>query len=133
MLWKPGQSGNVKGRPLNTVIKEFREKLDESGEGALRVLLEKVNAGEDQALALFFRLWLAGTKPVTTPTPIPLKRNASIKDAADKVLRLTLAGEISPTIGEELMDAIQGHRMVTEFEDLKEMLEEWRASRKTKR
>lgn len=127
--WKPGQSGNPKGRPPNRAVKEFRDALDARSPDAVRVLFEKVDAGEDAALTLFFKLWLVGQKPVTPLTAIPLKRGASIAEAADEVLRQTLAGEISPTVGEELMNMIQGHRMIADFEALKADLAEWKAEK----
>lgn len=96
-------------------------------------LFQRIREGDVQSLALYFKLTVPPLRPEAPPVEVKLKRGQSPADASETVVRLMLAGEISPTAACEVIDALQGQIRIADFEEVQIMLKEWRESRKAHR
>ena len=117
MTFAKGQSGNPRGRPAR---KSVREMVGEVKLAAVVAKLQELAAGGD---ALAGKVLLE--KAVATPRPESTRVTiAGFDDAktptekADLIMRAAAAGEISPSVAQELSGALASTLKVMEVEEL---------------
>jgi hypothetical protein len=120
--FKPGESGNPKGKPKGTLHKATRaaqELLDGEVEAITRKAIDKALEGDSIAL----RLCLERLIPPRKDRPLAVKL-PRVKGAADlpKTLRAILeaaaAGEITPGEGQALTAMLESYRKGLELLEL---------------
>jgi hypothetical protein len=121
--WKPGQSGNPKGRPKGTgKIGKLRESIAEALPDILGALVERARTGDTAAAKLLLERTLPPVKPIELPEALPLE-GATLTDQGRAVLRLLAAGEIGPMQAAALLSAIGQLGRVIEIDDLARRIE----------
>lgn len=122
MTFKPGQSGNPKGKPRGTLHKATRAVqalLDGEAEALTRKAIEKALEGCPVAL----RLCLERLLPVRKERPISLSL-PKIEGAADlpaalaRIMVAVAKGEITPGEGQAIAGLLENFRKGLELVDL---------------
>jgi hypothetical protein len=121
--WKPGQSGNPRGRPKGTgKIGKLRESIAEALPDILGALVEKARTGDTAAAKLLLERTLPPVKPIELPEALALQ-GESLTDQGRAVLRLLAAGEIGPMQAAALLGAIAQLARVAELDELTRRIE----------
>lgn len=116
--WKPGQSGNPKGRPPGTgEVGKLRAAIAEKVPDILEALSIAALAGDVQAARLLLERALPPLRPQEQPQPIALP-TGSLSEQGRAVLAAVAAGELAPTQGATLMGAVGQLARVVEVDEL---------------
>ena len=126
MKFKPGKSGNPKGKPKGTLHKATRaaqELLDGEAEALTRKAIAQALEGNPIAL----RLCLERLVPIRRERPISLKLPkirgaADLPQALEAVMQGVAAGEITPGEGQALTAMLEGYRKGLELTDIEARL-----------
>jgi hypothetical protein len=129
--WKPGQSGNPKGRPKGT---GFAGQAREALAGRLPEILEAVvNAalnGDMQAA----RIILERTVPSIKPTELPIEgmalpaADATLTQQATDILAAATRGEVAPAQAAQLIASIGQVGKLMETDELRARIERLEAA-----
>ena len=121
--FKPGQSGNPKGRVRGSKNKVtlYREQLLES----LPDVLEKIIASAKRGSPLHVKMVMDRTIPPLRPqdSPIKLRLRGNIKDRSQTIINAVSDGRITPDEGNKLMTLLTDQAKVIEVHELAERLE----------
>lgn len=117
-LWKPGQTGNPKGRPPGqSEIAKLRKLLMTDAPEILAGLVHAAKAGDVQAARLILERVLPPVKP--TEQAIELEMTGeTLTDQGRAVLSAVSAGLIAPGQGSQLVAAIGSLARVAEIDEL---------------
>lgn len=121
--FKPGQSGNPRGRPRGPMAStKLREVIGKDLHAIIAALIEKAKDGDTAAAALLFSRTLPPLRPMsdTPDTPLP---GMTMDERAEAVASAALAGQISPTGATELMGLLAQQARIAEISELAERLE----------
>jgi len=115
--WKPGQSGNPKGRPPGIPDKRgrFRRAIQDKGEELVTVVLNAALAGDMAALRLCLDRIAPPLRPSAEPVEIAMPEGASAQEQATLVLAAIARGEVDPVNGKLLVDVISSVATLTEL------------------
>ena len=117
--WKPGQSGNPKGRPPGvSLITKMRESLTADLPEILAALVESAKAGDPQAARLILERVLPALKAVEQPIAMSLPTTGTLTEQGRAVLTAAAAGEVAPGQAAQLIAAIAGLARVSEIDEL---------------
>jgi len=117
-LWKPGQSGNPKGRtPGQSEITKLRKNLMVDAPEILAGLVTAAKAGDTQAARLILERVLPTIKPMEQVTPLALP-DGTLTEQGRAVLRAVSVGELAPGQGSQLIAAIGALARVAEIDEL---------------
>jgi len=122
MTFKPGQSGNPKGRPQGSKHKATiaaQELLDGEGEALTRKCIELAKGGNVAAL----RLCLERLIPARKDRPINLRLPkvegvADLPKVLEAILKAVASGVITPGEGQSLAAVLEAYRKGVELTDL---------------
>lgn len=121
--WKPGQSGNPKGRTPGTgEVAKLRAGIAGHVPKIIAKLVELAKAGDVQASRLLLERVIAPIKPVEQPTPMNLPLNDTLTAQARAVLGELSAGTLAPGQGAQLIAAIGSLAKVAEIDELTERI-----------
>ena len=119
--FKPGKSGNPKGKPKGARDRRsvWREKLG----GELDAILERVvaaaKAGDMQAISLILSRTCPPLRPRGEPVPLPaLGKAKSFSELARAILAAIAAGDLSPDQGSDLLGALVSATKIVESDEL---------------
>lgn len=116
--WKPGQSGNPKGRPPGTgEVAKLRAAIAGNVPAILQSLTTAALAGDVQAARLLLERALPPIKPVEATQAMSLP-DGTLTDQGRAVLASVAAGELAPGQGAQLLTAIGTMARVTEIDEL---------------
>jgi hypothetical protein len=119
--FKPGQSGNPKGRPkgaLGWKARAAKAILADDISEIMRVAIEMAKNGDPDMIKLCLALGIPrGEEPVSVEIPT-LKTPDDCRVAIGRVVEETLAGEITPGEGKRLVELIERRRTSFEVLDL---------------
>ncbi|MBS0346601.1 MAG: hypothetical protein JSR69_09075, partial [Proteobacteria bacterium] len=114
--WKPGQSGNPKGRPAGAgEVARLRAAIAGNVPAILESLTTAALSGDVQAARLLLERALPPIKPVEQPQPLSLP-DGTLTDQGRAVLASVAAGELAPGQGAQLLTAIGTLARVTEID-----------------
>ena len=125
--FKPGQSGNPRGRPKgarnkSTVAAEAL--LDGESESLTRRCIDLAMEGDPTALRLCLSRILPVRRERTIELDLPaLEGSRDSLRAIGTVLRAVGAGEITPTEGQAVASLVETHRRTFEIEELEHRIE----------
>lgn len=115
--WKPGESGNPKGRVPG--VEKIRHLLDPHREQLVAKAVELALAGDSVALRLCLDRIAPPPKAEAPPVVIPgLAEARSMSDKARVILNATGEGIISPDAAATLLGAIANAGKIIETEEL---------------
>lgn len=116
--WKPGQSGNPKGRPAGAgEVAKLRAAIAGSVPAILESLTTAALSGDVQAARLLLERALPPIKPMEQPQPLALP-DGTLTEQGRAVLGAVAAGELAPGQGAQLLTAIGTLARVTEIDEL---------------
>lgn len=115
--WKPGESGNPRGRTPG--VEKVRQLLDPHREELVAKAVQLALSGDSVALRLCLDRIAPPPKPETPPVVIPgLAEASSMSDKARVILNATGGGIISPDAAATLLGAIANAGKIIETEEL---------------
>lgn len=121
--WKPGQSGNPKGRPPGTgEVAKMRAAITGNVPAILESLTTAALAGDVQAARLLLERALPPIKPVEQSQPLSLP-DGTLTEQGRAVLASVASGELAPGQGAALLGAIGTLARVSEVDELARRIE----------
>lgn len=122
--FKPGQSGNPKGKPRGTkhVSTRLRDAIAGDLYAIVAALIEKAKDGDTGAASLLFSRTLPPLRPQSDPVDAELPGNTP-DERAESVIHAALAGKISPTAATEIIGLLTQQCRIKEIGELSERLE----------
>ena len=122
--WKPGQSGNPKGRPPGTgEVAKLRAALAADVPEILAGLVSAAKAGDVQAARIILERVLPALKPIEHAQALPLP-DGSLTEQGRAVLAAVAAGELAPGQGAQLLAAVGSLARVVEIDELTQRIEQ---------
>jgi Family of unknown function (DUF5681) len=119
--FKPGQSGNPNGRPKDkTPATLIRKSIADGLPEIIKALIAKAKEGDVAAAKVLLDRVCPALKPQALP--ISLRVNGGLVEQGDEVIRATLAGEIPPDIGSQLIAALSNQGKLIDLEELADRL-----------
>jgi hypothetical protein len=116
--WKPGQSGNPKGRPAGTGdVSKLRAAIAKRVPGILDAMMAKALDGDVGAARLLLERAIAPLKAIE-PTQALALPDGTLTEQGHAVLRSVADGELAPSQGAVLLGAIGTLARVTELDEL---------------
>ncbi|MGZ8942631.1 MAG: DUF5681 domain-containing protein [Methylobacter sp.] len=120
--FKPGQSGNPKGRePGKTPAAKLRKAIAEAMPKILAQLVEQAKSGDVAAAKVLIDRVCPPLKPQALP--ISLQVNVSLAEQGNEIIRATMAGQIPPDIGSQLITALAAQSKIIEIDELTKRIE----------
>ncbi|HKZ10385.1 MAG TPA: DUF5681 domain-containing protein [Rhodanobacteraceae bacterium] len=117
--WKPGQSGNPKGRPKGILNPQARLRKMINAEAIVKKLEEAALAGDVQAARTLLERALPIYRLTAEPVNVPAAATAATPTAkAQAVMDAIASGKIPPDIGAQLITAIGALVRVVEMDEL---------------
>lgn len=122
--WKPGQSGNPKGKPPGKgELQKLRAAIGVHVPAILDQLVAAASAGDIQAARLLLERVLPPVKAIEQAQAITLPKGGTLTDQGRAVLAAVAAGQLAPTQGAALMGAIGTLGRVAEVDELARRIE----------
>lgn len=116
--WKPGQTGNPKGRPPGqSEITTLRKSIMNDAPEILAGLVTAAKAGDVQAARLILERVLPPVKPMEQAIELDLAGD-TLTDQGRAVLSAVAAGALAPGQGSQLIAAIGALARVAEIDEL---------------
>ena len=116
--WKPGQSGNPKGRPAGTgEVAKLRSAIADRVPELLSKLMAQALEGDTAAARLLLERAIAPLKAAEQPQALTLP-DGTLTDQGRAVLASVAAGDLAPGQGAQLLAAIGSLARVTEIDEL---------------
>ena len=121
--WKPGQSGNPKGRsPGSGEVAKIRAAIAAEVPAILKTLVEQALAGDTQAARLLLERTVPALKPAEQAQAIALP-DGSLTEQGRAILAAVAAAELAPGQGAQLLSAIGSLARVAEIDELAQRIE----------
>lgn len=122
--WKPGQSGNPKGRAKGSINISTRLRKMIDVESILKKLQKAALTGDVQAARTLLERALPVYRLTAEPVMVPgIHGAATLTDKARVVLEAVANGRIPPDIGAQLVAAIGTVARVAEMDELLDRIE----------
>ncbi|MBL3676168.1 MAG: hypothetical protein JKP92_01480 [Alphaproteobacteria bacterium] len=124
--FRPGQSGNPKGKPKgarNKATLAAQALLEGEAEGIARKAVELAKVGDVTALRLCLERVVPGLKSVAPCVAVDTQGANSLTGQARALVEAALAGEVAPDVAAQLVQALGTTARVEEVESLRERLE----------
>ena len=116
--WKPGQSGNPKGRPAGSgEVAKLRAAIADRVPELLAKLMAQALEGDTAAARLLLERAIAPLKATEQPQALTLP-DGTLTDQGRAVLASVAAGELAPGQGAALLGAIGTLARVAEVDEL---------------
>jgi hypothetical protein len=120
--FKPGQSGNPKGRPKNkTPATLFRKAIVEDMPEIITALVDLAKGGDVAAAKILIDRVCPALKPQAMP--VNLLVNGSLAEQGGEIIKATMAGQIPPDIGSQLITALAAQSKIIEIDELTRRIE----------
>lgn len=120
--WKPGQSGNPKGRPRGVgAVAKLRDSISKHLPQIIGQLVTAAIGGDTQAARLLLERVLPPVKPTELAVPLELP-DGSLTDQGRAVLAAVSDGDLAPGQGAQLLAAIGSLARIAEIDELTERI-----------
>ena len=117
--WKPGQTGNPKGRPPGkSAITKMRNSLSADVPEILAALVAAAKAGDMQASRLGLERVLPPLKGVEQPVTLTLPKGGTLTAKAAAVLSAAATGVLAPGQAAQLITALGTVAKISEIDEL---------------
>lgn len=118
-LWRPGQSGNPKGRPRGIPQPSTRLRKLIDVEPILKKLQAAAEAGDVQAARTLLERALPVHRPTAEPVELPAMESAgTLAGKGHAVMDAIAAGTLPPDLGAQLVTALGGLAKIVEIDEL---------------
>lgn len=120
--WKPGESGNPKGKPAGTLNKKTRlamTLLEDDLEAITKMVITAAKGGDMQAARFIVERMVPPMRerPITIELP-PVDSSAGVSAAQQAILDAVARGELLPAEGTTLAGIVEMRRKSIETEEL---------------
>ena len=116
--WKPGQSGNPKGRPKGTgEVTKLRAAIAEHVPAIIEQLKDQALGGDVQAARLLLERTVAPLKSMEPAQAMALPGD-TLTEQGRAVLAQIAAGTLAPSQGAQLLGALSALARVVEIDEL---------------
>lgn len=133
-VFKPGQSGNPRGRPPGRPDKRtiLRELVRPHAPELVEKALELARAGDAAAIRLLLDRAIPPLKPAAEAVTFPMPADASNLAAVGRAVVAAIAeARLPPDVGRSLLDSLAALAGLVEHEDVLRRLEALEAATKT--
>lgn len=122
--FKPGKSGNPKGRPKGIPDKRtvWRQALEPHGKALMAKAVDLALAGDASALKLCLDRLAPPIRPQAEPIRFDL-HGVNLTEQAQSVLAAIADGTIPPDAGKALLDALASLSKITEIDEIMRRLD----------
>lgn len=123
--WKPGQSGNPKGKPKGARSKATvlaQALMEGEIDGIVRSVIDAAKGGDISAARLILDKVVPSLKPRDMPVELG-GLEGPLSEQGRTVLHAMADGRISPDQGQALMSVITGQIKLMEYDDLIKRIE----------
>ncbi len=115
--WKPGQSGNPKGRTPG--VERIRQLLEPRREELVAKAVELALKGDSTALRICMDRLAPPPRSESAPVVIPgLAKAATLTDKAHRIIEAVGGGEITPDVATQLLNALAAYAKAVEVDEL---------------
>ena len=122
--WKPGQSGNPRGRAQGTgEIAKLRASIAEHVPEIVAKLVELAKAGDAQAARLLLERVLPPVKAMEQATPVAIPVEGSLVDQGRAILAAGVAGDLAPGQIAQLLSSLHSLAGLVETTELTARIE----------
>ena len=119
--FKPGQTGNPNGRPKDkTPATLLRKSIIGEMPEIINKLVELAKGGDVAAAKVLLDRCVPALKPQAMPINLPV--NGTLAEQGGEIIRATMAGQIPPDIGAQLITALSNQGKLIELQELTERL-----------
>lgn len=120
--FKPGESGNPKGRPKDkTPATLLRKSIAEAMPEIITKLVELAKGGDVAAAKVLLDRCCPALKPQAMPISLPV--NGTLAEQGGEIIKATMSGQIPPDIGSQLIMALANQSKIIEIEELTKRIE----------
>ena len=120
--FKPGVSGNPKGKPKDkTPATLLRKSIAEAMPEIILNLIEQAKNGDTAAAKCLLDRVCPTLKPQAIPICLPV--NGTLAEQGGEIIRATMTGKIPPDIGSQLITALAAQGRLLELEEITKRLE----------
>ncbi len=131
--WKPGESGNPKGKPPGSgELQRLRASIAADVPEILAGLVTAAKGGDAQAAKLILERIFPAVKPVEHAQELDLPEGGSLTAQGRAVLSAVADGGLAPGQGAQLLAAIGSLARVTEIDELTQRIEKLEATNVSK-
>ena len=117
--WKPGQSGNPKGKtPGSGELQRLRASIAEHVPSILEQLVTAAQGGDIQAARLILERVLPPVKATEQAIELDLPTDGTLTTTGRAVLSAVASGDLAPSQGAALLGAIGSLARVIEIDEL---------------
>ena len=117
--FKPGKSGNPRGRPRRTdTEKALRKKISEAAPGIIDRLLTASEEGDTTASKLLLERVLPAIRPVDMPVKLAAGKDADLSEVGRAALLSMAAGDLTPSQTREILAGIGSLARIAETDEL---------------
>ena len=124
MAWKPGQSGNPRGkRPGQTPRGKFRALVNDAIPDIVARLVAAAQAGDVQAARLILDRTIPALRPSDDLVRLPLPEGAPLADQGAAILAAAMAGTLTPGQAADMHKVVAAQSQLVEMADIMGRLE----------
>lgn len=121
--FRPGQSGNPRGRPKGTAkAAKLMRAIEEDLPAIITSMAEAAKDGDVQAARLLLDRAVPALKPVERPATFP--HAVTLGDTGEAILATAAAGKLTPGQASQLISGVVGLSRVRESDELVKRLEQ---------
>jgi hypothetical protein len=122
MAFKKGESGNMNGRPAGqTPGAKIRQAIEKESDSILQSVIDAAVNGDMQACKILLDRITPTLKPQALPISVPV--NKSLTGQGNEIIKATMAGQIPPDIGSQLITALAAQSKIIEIDELTKRIE----------
>ena len=124
MAWKPGESGNTKGRkPGITARGRFRQQVEGALPEVVANVLQQARDGDMQAVKLILDRCVPALKPTSDAVTLPLTGDSTLADRGMSVLGAATSGKLGPDDAQAVMSLLVSQAKLVEQSEVMARLE----------
>lgn len=128
--WKPGSSGNPRGRPRGSGFAgRVRAAIEADVPDILKALVAQAKTGDPAAARLLLERVVAPLKPMEAAQPLTLPHDGPAAEQGAALLRAIAAGELAVTPGAVLLRAVADLQRTVELDEMLRRIEALESSR----
>lgn len=117
--WKPGESGNPKGRPAGTSIAgKLRDSISEHVPEIIAQLVSRAKQGDTQAARLLLERIIPPMKPIEEPVTLTLPEGEGLTAHGEAIMQAVAAGKVVPGQAAALLGGLASVARLKEIDEL---------------
>jgi len=121
--WKPGQSGNPRGRPQGSgQVAVLRQAISEAIPAIVAQMVERAKEGDVAAARLLLERTIPPLKPVELPVAINFPAASSLTEQAQAVIDTAASGQVAPSQAASLLAGLAAFSRIIEVDELEKRI-----------